>query len=122
MHQGMRKSPEDIATIKAILNNDTLVLSVLDTKPAHLGSTRLERLMLALWQFPKHCLMTHLTCIIPILVGCLPLALGVLHAEVMIDSFPNISAVSLPVTCRAISPGLTHSLLRLRRRTTISRR
>merc|ERR1712196_117661 len=89
---GMCKSPEDIATVKAILNKDTLLLSMLDSKPAHLGSTRLERFMLVLWQFPKHCLMTHLMCIIPILVGCLPLALGVPHAEVMIDSFPNISA------------------------------
>jgi hypothetical protein len=91
-HQGMCKSAKNEAFIAAILNEDPLVMSAMRSKPAHLGTSKLERFLLVLWQFPKHCLMTNLMCIIPILVGSIPIALGALHASWMVDAFPNVSA------------------------------
>merc|ERR1712196_493850 len=88
------------------------------SKPAHMGSTALERMLLVLHQYPKHCLMTNLMCVMPILVGCVPIALGALHASLMVGSLPpGVSATYAQIekmtAVRSVASKLLEALVSL---------
>jgi hypothetical protein len=61
-------------------------------KPAHVGATKRERAILVMKQYPMHCLKTNISCIPPILVGSIPIAIGAGHARLVLDALPPVSA------------------------------
>lgn len=89
---GWTKKPDDEAYVEAVLNG----LSSSDPnggpKPAHLGETKSERLKLVLQQFPRHLLHTNINCILPILIGIVPIFFGALHSRQMVSSLPDLNA------------------------------
>jgi hypothetical protein len=59
---------------------------------AHSGGTASERLCRALDQFPRHYLRTIGTCVLPALVGMVPILTAGLHAKRMVADLPHIAA------------------------------
>ncbi len=59
---------------------------------AHMPETKAQRALTVLRQYPMHCLMTNIMCILPILAGCVPIVIGTTHARLMVRDLPNVSA------------------------------
>ena len=122
--KGMAKSAAADKHVKrAIASVDSPWFDVGNSKPAHLGRTRVERLKLVLRQFPKHIAVTNLMCVLPILAGCVPIALSALHARHMVDSLPELSATysdfeSTPFV-RPLSSALLQGLVAFTNRTLV---
>ena len=91
-YMGMRKTDADREFVQSVIKNDASALAVLDVKAPHLGATRNERFRLTLRAYPWHCLVTLSMCVIPVLVGSIPIGIGALHASKMIEAFPDLSA------------------------------
>ena len=90
--KGMTKSDKDAEYVESVLNNVSTSDSGGGLAPAHLGKTKSERMYRVLRQFPSHFLHTNLMCVIPILVGLIPIGLGAMHGRVMAASLPDTHA------------------------------
>jgi len=99
-YRGMRKSPEDTKLVDAITDNyimnRTMAPEIDPAKigytMAHLGATKKERAWLVCKQYPMHCVHTNAACILPVLAGCIPIAIGATQAAILVNEFPDTTA------------------------------